>query len=480
MKKRVLILLLAAALLVSCTATAAADTPAASPFTDVSPNSWYCSYVTDLYQKGIVSGTTKTTYQPDGFVTWGQAFKLILGAVGVRADESQHHGSWADVYVQPAIDNRLVYSFSMDYIGQPVDRLSIARMTARAMDLVSISGASPYADCDDGYVTELYEKGIMEGELRDGVRRFFPDQNVTRAEMAAIVWRVMNSDYQEGMIRVSNYWVDPLDNVPRSRFSRPQFSTDGGGRVNYTGGYSIRGVDVSEHQGAIDWQAVKGDGIDFAMIRVGGRLLNSGEIFADKYGRQNIEGALAAGLNVGVYFFSQALNEAEGLEEAEFVLDLIRDYGDRLRFPVVCDWEYLGNYSGANHARTYLAEPGPVTDGIEAFCRRVEQEGYSAGVYFNKYCGMVKMDLSRLTGYEFWYAEYARYPTGLYQFQMWQYSSNGRVAGIRSGADMNLCFVPYVSEGPAGPQEPAPEPEPSEPAPSEPAPEPGPPEGGPA
>ena len=453
MKKRALILLLAAALLFSCAPAAAVDTRPASPFDDVAPGSWYYSYVVDLYRRGVVSGMTETSFEPGGTVTWGQAFKLILGAVGVTADESENDGYWADVYVRPAIENRLVFSFDEAWLDRPVDRLSIARMTARAMDLVSISGPSPYADCGDGYAVELYEKGIMEGELlSDGVRRFYPGQNVTRAEMAAIVWRVMGSDYQDGMTRVSNYWVDLLEGVPSTRFTRSQFYRDGGGRVCYDGGYYIRGVDVSEHKGAIDWYAVKEDGIDFAIIRVGGRLLSTGGIFEDKYWRQNVEGALAAGLNVGVYFFSQALNAEEGLEEAEFVLDLIRDYRDRIEFPVMCDWEYLGDYSSTNHARTYLAEPGPVTDGIEAFCRRVEQEGCLAGVYFNKYCGMVKMDLSRLTDYQFWYDEYTSYPTCPYHFQIWQYSSTGKVAGIRSDTDMDLCFVPYAPVKPAAPR----------------------------
>ncbi len=484
MKKRILTLLLAAVLAFSCTTATAADTPELSPFADVSPDKWYYSYVLDLYRQGVIGGMTPTSYQPGGAVTWGQAFKLILGAIGVKADESKNDGHWADVYVQPAIDNRLVFSFDSDYLDEPVDRLSIARMTARAMDLVAISGPSPYVDCDDGYAVELYEKGIMEGELRDGVRRFYPDpddQNVTRAEMAAVIWRVMNSDYTKDMTRVSNYWVDLFDSVPRSDFTRSQFYTDDRGRVCYSAGEYIRGVDVSEHKGIIDWYAVKADGIDFAIIRVGGRYLNSGGIFEDKYWRRNIEGALAAGLNVGVYFFSQALNEREGLQEAEYVLDLIKDYKDQIEFPVVCDWEYLGNYSSTNHARTYYSEPGPVTDGIEAFCRRVEQEGYMAGVYFNKYCGMVKMDLSRLTDYEFWFDEYTSYPSSPYHFQIWQYSCTGKVAGISSNTDMNLCFVPYAPVKPAVPRpEPEPEPEP-EPTPA-PAPEetPAPAESGPA
>ncbi len=456
MKTRVLVILLAAAVLFGCSPlSTAAESPAVSPFSDVTPDNWYYSYVVDLYRQGVVNGAPDGAFYPNDVITWGQAMKMILGAVGVKVEAATTGKNWALDYLQPAIDHRLVYaSYDRALLNKPVDRLNIAQMTARAMQLISLAGPSPYADCDDGYVVELYEKGIMVGAA-DG--NFHPERTATRAEIAAVVWRVMNSTYQEGMTRVSNYWVDLFDNVPRSEFTRSQFSTDYRGRVNYLNNQSVLGIDVSEHQGDIDWYSVKADGIDFVIVRVGGRFLSSGAVFEDACWRQNVEGALEAGLNVGVYFFSQALNEEEGLEEAEYVLDLIEDYRDGIDYPVICDWEYLGNYSSTNHARTYLCEPTPVTDGIEAFCRRVEEEGYTAGVYFNEYCGMIKMDLSRLADYEFWFAEYGRYPSCLYQSRMWQYSSGGQVNGIRSDTDMDICFIPYAPVKPATPR---PEPEP--------------------
>lgn len=441
MKKRILIFLLAALLTVTGgPPSAAAAAPEISPFPDMPTDSWYYPYVTDLYEQGIINGYGDGTFSGQDNVSWGQAFKLILLSVGVQADETDGNAghNWASIYVEPAIENRLVYSFDEAYLDDIPTRLQVARMTARAMDLVSIAGDSPYPDCDDGYVVELYEKGIMEGiPDEDGVIWFQPDEPITRAEMAAILWRVMNSDYTETMIRHSNYWIDLLENVPLSPFTEEQFALDENGRMTYDGGYYALGVDVSEHKGNINWEAVAADGIDFAIIRVGGRLMQSGTIFEDKYARQNIEGALAAGLDVGVYFFSQALNAEEGLEEAEFVLDLIRDYD--LTCPVVCDWEYLGG----NTARTYLVEPGDITAGISAFCQRVEEEGYTAGVYFNQYCGYIKMDLSKLTQYQFWYADYVEAPRCLYDFQLWQYSDKGKVAGIGSNVDMNIAFVSY-------------------------------------
>lgn len=437
MKKRIIVLLLAALLIVT-SGSATASAAAVSPFPDVSTGSWYFPYVRDLHQKGILNGYDNGTFSGGDNVSWGQSFKLILGSVGVTVKETVPGPYWASVYVDPAIANRLVYAFDNSQLNQIPTRLDIARMTARAMDLVSIAGQSPYADCDDGYVVELYEKGIMVGiEGEDGTLRFEPDKPITRAEMAAIIWRVMNSDYQTSMIRFNNYWIDRLETVAPSSYSAGQFSLDGAKRMTYSGGYYATGVDVSEFQQNIDWNAVAASGIDFAIIRVGGRFMQSGNIFEDQYARKNIEGAKAAGLDVGVYFFSQALNAQEGLEEAEFVLNLIKDYD--LTYPVVCDWEYLGGSS----SRTYLAEPADITAGIAAFCQRVEQAGHIPMLYFNEYCGYIKMDLSKLSQYQFWFAEYTSAPHSMYDFQMWQYSSTGKVAGIRSDVDMNICFVPY-------------------------------------
>lgn len=437
MKKHIAALLLAAVLAVCCVPACAAEAPAVSPFTDVPTDMWCYPYVRDLYQEGVVRGVKDGVFSPDAKVTWGQAIKMILGAIGVKADESKNSGHWADVYIQPAVSNRLVDSFRAADLDKSPTRAQVARMVARALDLTSISGESPYVDCDNGYVTELDEKGIMEGVVKNGQRYFFPDNTMTRAEITTTIWRMMNVEYTQGMLRVGSWWVDLLDEVEASPFTRDQFSLDEKGRMQYSGGYYSLGIDVSRHKETIDWEAVKADGIDFAIIRCGGRLLQSGTIFEDGNYRKNIEGALAAGLDVGVYFFSQALNTREGLEEAEFVLDLIDGYD--VTYPVVCDWEGLDGSAG----RTWNNEQEDTTAGIAAFCERVKEAGYTPMLYFNKAWGMTRMDLRELDQYDFWFAEYTKYPSCPYNFQMWQYSSTGKVDGINSTTDMDICFVPY-------------------------------------
>lgn len=467
MKKRIAIVLLAVLLTVTGAPTAYAGSNG-SPFTDVPENVWYHPYVTELYRQGVVDGYGDGTFRSWASVTWGQAFKLILLSVGCEEPQYVPGRHWAEPYIQPAIDNRLVTSFDSARLDAAPTRLEIAQMTARALDLTSISGESPYADCDDGYVVELYEKGIMEGVLdEDGVRRFNPNQPVTRAELTAVIWRIRNVDVTEGMFHYSNYWLDVLDSVPATSFTSSQFTRDAAGRMAYSGGYYATGIDVSGHKGNIDWKAVAADGIDFAIIRAGNRGYTVGNVFEDSYFHRNMQGALDAGLDVGAYFFSNAITVEEALEEADLLISMLEPYHDRVTYPVVCDWEYLGG----NDSRAYGVEPGVITQCIAAFCQRVEQAGYTPMVYFNAYCGYIKMDLSKLLPYEFWYAEYTSAPSCIYDFQMWQYSSSGKVAGIGSAVDMNICFVPYADPVAEPDPEPdaTPEPDPDsteEPAPS--------------
>ena len=446
MRKRVLSLLLTAALAAALLAApgSGAEARREMNLTDVPETAWYYPYVKDLYESGIVDGFEDNTYRGEESIAWGQAFKLITLAIGCQVPEPVEGKHWAYPYIQLARDNRLLkYYFDEDWLEWHPTRLQVAQMVARALDLLSIpQGESPFADCDDGYVTHLYEKGILVGEYDEaGQLVFLPEEEITRAEITTIIWRMYHLDVTEGTFRHSNYWVEPFgaDQVAPFGYDTAQFTLDENGFMAYGDdpeAYEV-GVDVSEHQGEIDWQAVAEAGIDFAVIRIGGRLMQSGTIFEDKYFRANLEGAKAAGLKVGVYFFSQALNAQEGLEEAEFVLGLLD--GVELDYPVVCDWEYLGG----NTARTYGVEPAEITAGIDAFCARVEEAGYRGMLYFNAYCGYIKMDLRELTDYDFWYAQYSDVPSYRYHFQMWQYSSSGQVDGIESDVDLNISFVPY-------------------------------------
>ncbi len=227
-------------------------------------------------------------------------------------------------------------------------------------------------------------------------------------------------------------------NVDRNEYQEDHFVQVGGFTI-YTGsgGASHIGVDVSTHQGEINWEMVKEAGVRFAMIRAGFRGYASGGIHQDKWFKANMKGALDAGLQVGVYFFSQSVNQKEAREEARQVLEWIEGYN--VTYPVVFDWEEIIH----DEARTDHVKPETVTACIKAFCAEIEAAGYTPMVYFNKNQGYDVMDLEQLERYEFWLAGYSQTPNFQYKFEMWQYSCTGSVPGIQGDVDLNICFVDY-------------------------------------
>lgn len=200
---------------------------------------------------------------------------------------------------------------------------------------------------------------------------------------------------------------------------------------------SIAGIDVSVHQGDIDWQQVKNAGIEFAIIRAGYRTYGGGIVNIDENLEKNLAGAEAAGIKTGVYFFSQAVTVEEAMEEADAVLDVIAPYN--ITYPVVYDWEIIYDDS----ARTDDVPVDTLTDCCIAFCERVKSAGYTPMIYQNKRTSLFKLDLPRLQDYDFWLAEYGDEPTYYYDFDMWQYSCTGRIPGITGDVDLNISFRDY-------------------------------------
>ncbi len=227
-----------------------------------------------------------------------------------------------------------------------------------------------------------------------------------------------------------------LSGMPANTYDLEAFSTDGQFR-RYSAAETFTGVDVSEHQGSIDWEAVADEGIDFAMIRVGYRGYSLGEINADANAAENLDGAADAGLHVGVYFFSQAITVDEAIEEARFVLDAIE--GHTITYPVAFDWEPI-----EAAARTDGMDQETLTQCALAFCRTIENAGYTAAVYFNQSYGYQGFNLPQLLDYEFWLAQYDETPTFVFHFDMWQYSCTGRLNGIEGDVDLNMSFVDYA------------------------------------
>ncbi|MDR0425333.1 MAG: glycoside hydrolase family 25 protein [Clostridiales Family XIII bacterium] len=214
---------------------------------------------------------------------------------------------------------------------------------------------------------------------------------------------------------------------------RPAYSPPGGRQA-------LLGVDVSRYQGEIDWPMAASDGISFAMIRMGYRGYGNGSLNMDEFFEANISGAAAAGLRIGIYFFSQAVTAEEAREEADMVLAAIAPYN--VSFPIVFDMEEISG----NRARTDRLSAGDVTSIASAFCERVRGAGYTPMIYANPKWFVSRMLLDELEGYDKWLAQYYKLPAFPYAFSIWQFTSTGSVAGINGNVDMNLAFVDYASE----------------------------------
>ena len=232
--------------------------------------------------------------------------------------------------------------------------------------------------------------------------------------------------------------VEPVDlepTVPENSYDPAGFYEEGGfKRYKSEDTLASVGVDVSSHQQEIDWELVAANGVEFAMIRVGYRGYTEGEIQPDDYFVQNIEGARAAGLDVGVYFFSQALDEQEAIDEANYVLEQIKDYP--LSYPVIFDWEDI-----EADARTDGMDSVQLTKNAIAFCDVIRQAGYEPVVYMNLHWAGSMYGMEELAPLPVWLASYGPVPALDRGVTLWQYSESGVVDGIEGPVDLDLWFT---------------------------------------
>lgn len=233
------------------------------------------------------------------------------------------------------------------------------------------------------------------------------------------------------------YKVKINPDIARKKYRDKNFSYKEGKMIYKDDKYSSRlGVDVSHHQGKIDWEKVKKDGYEFAIIRIGYRGYGTeGTLNLDNRFHENIKDAQRAGLDVGVYFFAQAINEEEALEEAEFVLKHLKGY--ELELPVVYDPESILY----DEARTDDVTGEQFTKNAKVFCKRIRKAGYEPMIYSNMLWEAYELDLEKLSDYPVWYADYEPLPQTPYDFVMWQYTSSGTVDGIKGRVDLNIQFV---------------------------------------
>lgn len=241
--------------------------------------------------------------------------------------------------------------------------------------------------------------------------------------------------YKDG----SEEWVAISDKIEKNNYDFTNLINSGGLLKYFSDGknVSFTGIDVSRYQKEIDFTRLKAQGIDFVMIRVGSRGYKNGTLTMDEFFETNINNAIEAGLEVGVYFYSQAISVAEAEEEAAMLLSAIA--GKKVSYPVAFDMEYVDNDSSRIDTLT-KDEKTLIT---AAFANKIKDAGYKPMIYGDKEWLLKRIDISKFTQSSVWLADYEEQPDYPYLFDMWQYSTEGELYGIDGLVDLDICFVDY-------------------------------------
>ncbi|MCX4340169.1 MAG: glycoside hydrolase family 25 protein [Lachnospiraceae bacterium] len=245
---------------------------------------------------------------------------------------------------------------------------------------------------------------------------------------------ITNRDGSEEWVLISPYLAkNTLD------FTRME---DNGGLKRYMENgrkISYVGVDISKHTGKIYFPGLKAAGIDYVMIRLGSRGYSSGQIALDENFKENIDGALEAGLDVGIYFYSQAISQDEAVQEANFVVQNLEPYRGKVKYPVAFNMGFVSN----DKSRVEGLSREDKTNVTISFAEAVKAAGYVPMVYGDKEWLIKEVDLAKLQDYDIWLSQEEDIPDYPYRYAMWQYDTDGILNGIDGGADLNICFVGY-------------------------------------
>ncbi|MDE7223431.1 MAG: glycoside hydrolase family 25 protein [Acetatifactor sp.] len=246
--------------------------------------------------------------------------------------------------------------------------------------------------------------------------------------------------YPDDVVLISGgkyHFVPIREDLAQHNYIQENLQVLENGRFQYVDNGQVvshMGIDVSKYQGKIDWEKVAADGVEFVFLRLGLRGYESGKLVEDETFQTNIQGALAHGIKVGVYFFTQAITVEEAVEEANFVLERIAPY--QIDCPVVFDVEKVGS----NSARMNQLTAQERTDVTIAFLDTIEAAGYKSMFYHNMETALILLELERLQNYDRWFAYYGEEMYYPYAYGVWQYSEKGSIAGIGGDVDMNIAF----------------------------------------
>ena len=286
-------------------------------------------------------------------------------------------------------------------------------------------------------LAEERANGMEDGE------RFVLDQISSSIENGISVVETFRALYSDKLVVASGgtyHFIPIRDDLKKNDYVMENLVTLQNGELQYVRDGAVasyKGIDVSKFQGKIDWQKVAQDGVTFAFIRVGYRGYGEkGVLMEDPTARENLQGANAAGIKTGVYFYTQAITEAEAREEVDMILEIVRPY--QIDCPIVIDVERVSS----SDARMNKLDAETRTRIVKTFCDAVAEAGYRPMIYHNLEMAAVLLDVSQLEAYDKWFAYYNSdlyYP---YAYQVWQYSDKGQVQGISGNVDVNVAFEP--------------------------------------
>lgn len=303
------------------------------------------------------------------------------------------------------LSEELEHTYSEEEVNEMVTQAEL-----RQADISSREGKQGVLD----FLKEHFSSG---GSALDALKKLYPDDLI---------------------VADKGYHFIPIDeNLEKHPYRLEQFTTDEDGYLQYHDNGEIvskKGIDVSRFQEKIDWKKVASEDIEYVFIRSGVRGYTKGEIMEDERFEENIKGALKVGLDVGIYFVTQAKNEKEAIEEAEYVLDQIEPY--KVTYPIVLDVEDIEN----GEARSAELTMDERTACIIAFCDTIKEAGYEPMIYGNMVSFMRRMNLDELEDYKKWIAYYDSNLYFPYKFDIWQYTSKGNISGIKGNVDYNVSF----------------------------------------
>ena len=199
------------------------------------------------------------------------------------------------------------------------------------------------------------------------------------------------------------------------------------------------GVDISKHTGKINFTGIRAAGVDYVMIRLGSRGYSTGQISLDENFKENIEGAIEAELDIGIYFYSQAVSPEEAIQEANFVIQNLEPYRAHVKYPIAFDMEFVSN----DKSRIEGLSREDKTTVTATFAEGIKAAGYVPMIYGDKEWLIKEVDLTKLQNYDVWLSQETDIPDYPYLYTMWQYDTNSVLNGIDGGADLNICFVNY-------------------------------------